>query len=208
MTKVFVEDNELTDIAEAIREKNGTEETYKPSEMGSAIRAIVGGSNGSSGGNANGLAYDMGEFVLDTDIAFKDTVDGIPHKLGETPDFVLIWTDDFANLSAENVSPYENSSSIGYMWMRGLFGMTQRLSSVNSSEYGQTIGFSLNKDDYRLNIYTPSSPYYVMQDQFIPTNEKIGIIQLGSVQQQWRAGVTYKYFVSKAWWNIGGVANA
>lgn len=43
MAKVFVEDNELTDIANAIREKNGTEETYKPSEMGSAIRAIESG---------------------------------------------------------------------------------------------------------------------------------------------------------------------
>lgn len=42
MTKVFVEDTELKDIADAIREKNGTEGTYKPSEMGSAVRAIEG----------------------------------------------------------------------------------------------------------------------------------------------------------------------
>lgn len=40
MSRVLVSNSSLQDIASAIREKNGTQETYKPSEMGDAIRAI------------------------------------------------------------------------------------------------------------------------------------------------------------------------
>lgn len=46
MANVLVNDASLADIAEAIREKNGTEETYKPAEMGDAVRAIQSGGNG------------------------------------------------------------------------------------------------------------------------------------------------------------------
>ncbi len=52
MTKVLVNDSSLMDIADAIREKNGTEETYKPSEMGDAVRSIQSG-----GGSFNVLQY-------------------------------------------------------------------------------------------------------------------------------------------------------
>lgn len=40
MAKVLVTDTHLTDIANAIRDKNGTEDTYKPSEMANAIQGI------------------------------------------------------------------------------------------------------------------------------------------------------------------------
>lgn len=43
MANVLVNDASLQDIADAIREKNGTEETYKPAEMGNAVRAIQSG---------------------------------------------------------------------------------------------------------------------------------------------------------------------
>lgn len=43
MARVFVQDTEMKDIANAIREKNGSTDTYKPSEMGNAIREIVSG---------------------------------------------------------------------------------------------------------------------------------------------------------------------
>lgn len=46
MARVFVQDTELQDIANAIREKNGTETTYKPSEMGNAVRGIQSGGSG------------------------------------------------------------------------------------------------------------------------------------------------------------------
>lgn len=43
MSKIFVEDTEMKDIADAIREKNGTDNTYKPSEMPQAIKDIQSG---------------------------------------------------------------------------------------------------------------------------------------------------------------------
>ena len=40
MSKVFVTDTYLTDIAEAIRNKNGSESTYTPSQMSEAVNAL------------------------------------------------------------------------------------------------------------------------------------------------------------------------
>ena len=47
MSKVLVNDTNLTNIADAIRNKNGSADTYKPSEMAAAITAISGGGGGS-----------------------------------------------------------------------------------------------------------------------------------------------------------------
>ena len=47
MSKVLVNESSLTGIADAIRGKNGSTDTYKPSEMAAAITAIEGGGGGS-----------------------------------------------------------------------------------------------------------------------------------------------------------------
>lgn len=47
MANVYLQDSTLTSIAEAIRGKNGTTNTYKPSEMPAAITAIETGGGGS-----------------------------------------------------------------------------------------------------------------------------------------------------------------
>ena len=47
MAKVLVNESSLTGIADAIRGKNGSTDTYKPSEMAAAITAISGGGSGS-----------------------------------------------------------------------------------------------------------------------------------------------------------------
>lgn len=46
MSKVLVNESSLTGIADAIRGKNGSADTYKPSEMAAAITAIEGGGGG------------------------------------------------------------------------------------------------------------------------------------------------------------------
>lgn len=51
MARVFVNDTTLMDIADAIREKNGSEDTYKPSQMADAVRGIQ------SGGGVNLFDY-------------------------------------------------------------------------------------------------------------------------------------------------------
>lgn len=43
MANVLVQESSLSAIADAIREKNGTQNTYKPAQMASAIEAISGG---------------------------------------------------------------------------------------------------------------------------------------------------------------------
>lgn len=53
MSKVLVNESSLVDIADAIREKNGSEDKYKPSEMGDAVRAIENG----VGSGENQLLY-------------------------------------------------------------------------------------------------------------------------------------------------------
>lgn len=44
MAKVLISDQYLTNIANAIRNKNGSQNTYTPAQMASAITAISGGS--------------------------------------------------------------------------------------------------------------------------------------------------------------------
>lgn len=46
MAKVLVTESYLSDIADSIREKLGTEDTYKPGEMSAAIDEISGGGGG------------------------------------------------------------------------------------------------------------------------------------------------------------------
>ena len=87
----------MTAIADAIRGKTGGTSPLTLDQMAAQIASIASG-----GGGGDGLAYDMGEFVLDADTVFLITANGIPHQLGEMPDFVLTWTDDFADLSAYN----------------------------------------------------------------------------------------------------------
>lgn len=46
MANVLVQDTSLTAIANAIREKNGSTDTYKPAEMATAIQALSSGGGG------------------------------------------------------------------------------------------------------------------------------------------------------------------
>ena len=48
MAKVLVTDTHLTNIADAIRDKKGTSDTYKPSEMANAISNIETGGGGNT----------------------------------------------------------------------------------------------------------------------------------------------------------------
>ena len=195
--------NKLTAIADAIRGKTGKSEEMTLDQMAIEIAGI-------SGGGGGGLAYDMGEFVLDSDIHHLDTTsgDGIPHELGETPDFILVWTDDFADLSSDNVNPYGTTVSCGYMWMNGLTGMAQRLTSTANLNFGMFCGLSLSSGAYSLTFGPSTSASYCISTATLPTSDKIGLVPIGNTAWKYKAGLTYKYFVSKAWWNVGGVANA
>lgn len=185
----------MTSVANAIRAKTGNAAMLAwPNGFLAAIAEIA------EGGGA-GLAYDMGEFVLDADTKALRSP-SIPHNLGEIPEFILVWTDDFAGLSEEN--PAGQQCNLGYIWLKNLTGMLQRLTAAAAGVGDSlTVNFNLNSGDYRIHPIMPTSAVYLTQQ---PTAEGLCLNQTGG-NYYWRAGVTYKYFVSKAWWNIGGAAN-
>lgn len=186
-------DAEMASVANAIRAKTGnTDMLAWPDGFATAIAGIT-------GGGGAGLAYDMGEFVLDADVKGLDP--SLPHNLGEIPEFILVWTDDFAGLSEEN--PAAQQCNLGYVWLKNLTGMLQRLTTAAAGD-SLTVDFNLMSGDYRIQPIAPPSYFYLTKQ---PTAEYFGLNHTGG-NNYWRAGVTYKYFVSKAWWNTGGVANA
>lgn len=69
MANVIISDAHLTDIADAIRSKNGTENAYKPREMAAAITAIEVGSGGD--GECSGLHIPEETLVVDKDCRYK-----------------------------------------------------------------------------------------------------------------------------------------
>lgn len=85
MAEVLVQDTSLQAIADAIREKNGTETTYKPSEMGTAIRAIE------SGGGSVEIKEASGTFTLIEDVSSYD-ID--ISELDWIPDLAFIQLDE------------------------------------------------------------------------------------------------------------------
>jgi hypothetical protein len=188
----------LTNIADAIRGKTGGTEKLTLDGMATAIAGMEAG--------GGGLAYDMGEFVLDADVKHLPIANGgIPHALGEVPQFVVVWTDDFADLSADNVA--SQNVSLGYVWLHGLTGLQQRVTSAVLSDYGFFVEYYVRANEYFAYGQVPSSVAYMMTADYAATAEKIYLPVVGG-NYYYRAGVTYKYFVSKAWWNVGGVANA
>ena len=190
----------LLQIANAIREKAGTSDSLAfPDAMAAAIAGISGG---------GGLAYDMGEFVLDA-----DTVSGkgisVRHSLGVAPEFICVWTDHWAGLTSENPVSYDDTrhTAAGYIWLNEITGMQYRVSSAATGTPLCCL-LQISNGDYRVGVALPSSASYGMLGELLPTEATFSAPTFGANGARFRAGVTYKYFVSKAWWNIGGVANA
>lgn len=184
---------DMTAVADAIRAKGGTTgELAFPAGFVSAIGAIAAGSS------ASGLAYDMGEWSVESDTSGKVS---IPHKLGDVPDFVCVWTDHWAGITEAPYSDYV--TWVGWIWLRGMTGMAGRVSTSANVANPLCVVFTIQKSDYRINLATPSSAAYGITDDRLPDRNAIYTAGLGA-SIFWRAGVTYKYFVSKAWWAVGG----
>lgn len=194
--------DKLTAIADAIRGKTGGTEELTLDGMVTAIAGMEAG--------GEGFAYDMGEFVLDEDTQANNGL-AIPHALGEVPGCVLVWTEEFSGLTSDNPVSYTTATSIGYLLLDGLFGTTgQRYSSSATAISNIYAGFTIPASEYRVGVAIPSSVAYGVfsgDGTLLPTAEYFYLCRPGN-NTFWRAGVTYKYFVSKAWWNVGGVANA
>ena len=199
---VRVPESDWQAICDAVREKTGGENGLLSGVLAAMISSIQ------AGAGALSLPYDMGEFVLDADIQFVNTADSmIVHELGEAPDFVLVWTEEFSDLTAENPSPYTTTTSLGYLYLRNLIGLPQRLTSAANTEYALQMIFSIYAGGYVTAANVPTSPSYGVTEFTAPTEQRIGLTKNAN-NHFWRSGITYKYFVSKAWWASGGIESA
>ncbi len=185
--------DKLKAIADAVREKTGGTDALTLEQMVTEIEGIEAG---------GGLAYDMGEFVLDAD---GNGWNEIPHNLGVVPDFILVWTDEFAGTT----NSYGTPTVIGFICMHMITGMSQRLTSA-ASYYPLNILLTQAKDSNVLSVGNPTSYIYTASADIVSssTNKTQFATMHTPSTTYYRAGITYKYFVSKAWWNVGGVASA
>lgn len=188
--------DKLVAIADAIRSKGGTTEQLTLAGMVDAINAIQTGSGGGTG-----LAYDMGEFVLEADTTAVTSI-YIPHNLGEKPGFILVWTDDYVGVT----NPDEDSPTIlGFVWFNQIMGLENWFTTSVKGE-GTTVNFTQSKGSTGMNVVKPTSGSYTLKSDQVSA-ESFMLVKMGNTTY-YRGGTTYKYFVSKAWWNIGGVASA
>lgn len=187
-------DAQLTSIADSIRSKGGTTDQLTLAGMVDAINAIQTG-----GGGGTGLAYDMGEFVPEADTTGRTY---ISHNLGEKPGFILVWTDDYAGVTnPDELYP----TALGFVWFNQIMGLENWFTSSTKGE-GTTVNFVQNKATDGMNVMKPTSSAYTLKSDEVSA-ESFTLVKM-SANTYYRAGTTYKYFVSKAWWNIGGVASA
>ena len=188
-------DADMTAVADAIRAKAGTTEPLAwPDGFKAAIEAI-------SGGGGTGLAYDMGEFVLEADTTAIPAI-YIAHNLGEKPGFILVWTDDYVGVTNPDET---NATCLGFVWFNQIMGLENWFTSSAKGE-GTTVTFAQSKAKDGMNAVKPTSSSYTLISSEV-SSESFKIVRASS-RIYWRAGTTYQYFVSKAWWNIGGVASA
>lgn len=163
-----------------------------------AVNALIAGF-GSGGGT--GLVYDMGEFVPEADTtAGVNTY--ISHNLGEKPGFILVWTDDYVGVTNPDET---NATALGFVWFNQIMGLRNWFTSSSHGE-GTTVNFQQNKATDGMNVVKPTSGSYTLDSHGVSA-ESFKLVKMGNTTY-YRAGTTYKYFVSKAWWNIGGVASA
>lgn len=185
----------MTAVADAIRAKAGNADLLAwPDGFKAAIEAI-------SGGGGTGLSYDMGEFVLDADTNGIHA-QYIIHNLGEKPDFILVWTDDYVGVTNPDKT---YGTNLGFVWLNQLMGLDNWFTSVTSGE-GTTVLFTQSKGGTDMNVVKPTSAAYTLTSAGV-SPESFRLTSSSQVNY-WRAGTTYKYFISKAWWVIGGVASA
>lgn len=153
------------------------------------------------GGSGGGLAYDMGEFVLEADSNATIPV-YISHNLGEKPGFILVWTDDYAGVTNPDTT---YGTNLGFVWFNQIMGLENWLTSSLKCE-GTTVNFTQSKATDGMNVAKPTAASYILTSDFVSA-ESFKLVKM-SASTYYRGGTTYKYFVSKAWWNIGGVASA
>ena len=105
MANVLVEETSLSNIASAIRGKNGSTAVYKPGEMAAAITNLpTGGSSGGSSDNEDGL-------IMDTLVNYENTT-ATKIKQGCFKDSTKLATATFTNVSDVGSSAFSGCKAL------------------------------------------------------------------------------------------------
>lgn len=179
-------------------------------DLTTAVAALIEGFGAGGGAESTGWPYDMGEFVLDADTVTGANV-AVPHALGAVPDFISVWTDHWSGLTEDEPVAYDDAkgSAAGFVWQNDIGGMYYRATSTATAQRGVTLIYQILNNDYRLNAVGPNSGAYgIIPGICFPTDQLFYGPTFGVNGPRFRAGVTYKYFVSKAWWNVREVEDA
>lgn len=124
MAEYIIQDSTLTDIADAIRAKDGSSAPILTEDMADAIAAIPTGGGGSLPSVISKI--DGGSFTFATDTAVQSNK--ISHTLGVKPKGYIIWSDDVMRV-ADN---YQNiclmfSYGIGLPWLGSIGGTENQI---------------------------------------------------------------------------------
>ena len=145
------------------------------------------------GGHGGGIKYQIGTVTFDADTAAHLT-QTISHNLGEIPAIIIVWTEDFNNLSDDNPNPYATTTMVGGCWVREMIAIPQTVSSSASVEAAQTV-WSIGSNSIKLS-YNLSSASYGFHNATASTFE---LPKLSSTSW-WRTGITYKFLVIGKFW--------
>lgn len=136
----------------------------------------------------SGFKCDTGEFVFSKD---ELNPPAVSHNLKAVPDTVIVWSNDFKNLSETNPSPYSTNTSLGLIWLNGFTGLEQRLTSSVITDNGILVFLTITKGGHLVSVGVPTAKAYtgIKVDK-----NYINLPQMTSATY-WRSGVTYRYFI-------------
>lgn len=119
MAKVLVNESSLTGIADAIRGKNGSTDTYKPSEMAAAITAI-------SGGGGSGVDIPEEAFLISGNANYWD-------YNGKWDKFITAYADKWSTSNIIDASYMFNGCKLAQIPFEINLGNYPRLANVFSN---------------------------------------------------------------------------
>lgn len=168
MATVTTNNQYYTDIANAIRGKNGTQTQYMPSEMAAAIQAI-------SGGGEEGLQILSGSFIPSEDTQEYT----IEHNLGKIPRIVCLFLSD-SNLVERDAPTFRFDLGCDFLENGKLFNLGVLPSSSNPIQFNRKTFYG-----YPSNVFFAATA----------SDVRFGGPGVNSSYYMFKAGVEYQWFI-------------
>ena len=147
-----------------------------------------------AGGGGGSLKYETGSFTLETDARYLETSgSGISHTLGVVPKCVIVWQTTYTNSNIPTVQV-----NAGFVFLDRIMDLDERLSSAakTADSFYAAIAIAANSTG-GASFANPTSQSYVPDVK--PTSTEFYLPDCGA-NNRYRAGVSYRYFISEAWW--------